>query len=319
VTRAGIRLLLGILAVSLAPACGGVSPSGEDLDAGSALVIPPGDAGLVIPPGDAGVDAGVDGGTDGGPALAEFREVVLRIYESASLHANLATSHHFWMAYDDKVENWSCVQLSLDGTSPPAVLPTGTHTFAARFDRCTMDFLVGTSLDGSVSSAYTATDLNDLVSQVSVHSMRGKLAAYRSDLFDVTADGSGSWRRVRTGPAYFATTVETTTYAPSPGATLTNNATGRVATFAGGSYTQSSGGVTSGRTETRERFDELELAVGGTCYSLNGSLTTVHWNDGRRSYVGEILLTSGGTLVARISADATGARQIEILSPLAPF
>jgi len=241
------------------------------------------------------------------------------LYESASVHATLSTSHHYYMAYDDRVWPWDCVQMSLDGAPTPAVLPTGSHTFAASFDRCYVDFLVGTWLDGTASSTYAATDLNELTAQVSANSMRGKLANFRSDLYDVTADGSATWTRVRTGTAWTTSWAETTTYRPTIGSTLTNNSTNNVATFEGGSYTQSWGPPPPGGTAIHEEFDDLAVAVSGTSYTLNGSLDSFYWNVGTRSYTGEIRITSCGTLVARIYADASGARQTEILTPLASF
>jgi hypothetical protein len=239
------------------------------------------------------------------------------LYESAALHAALATSAHYQMAYYDQVEAWDCVQVSLDGAPAPPVLPTGTHTFAASFDRCTVDFLVGTWLDGTASSTYTATDLNDLTAHVSVSSMRAKLAAYRSDLGDVTADGSGTWTRVRTGTPW---NTETVTYRPTIGSTLTNNRTTKVATFLGGAYTSSWGPPQPGRSAIHEEFEELGVAISVTGYTLNGSMETVHWSSSNpSSYTGEVRITRNGTLVARIYGDASGALRTEILSPLASF
>jgi hypothetical protein len=264
-----------------------------------------------------GVDEDVDGGIDGGPGVPQVNATALRLYESASVHATLATSHHYYMAYDDHVWSWGCVQMSVDGAPAPPVLPTGSHTFSASFQRCYVDLLVGTWLNGTASSAYAATDLNDLTAQVSV-SMRGKLVAFRSDLFDVTADGSGTWTRVRTGTAWTTSRAETTTYKPTIGSTLTNNSTTNVATFGGGSYTNRWGPSSSGGTPVHEEFDNLVVALGGTSYTLSGSIDSFYWNSGR-SHSGEIRITSNGTLVARIYGDASDALRTEVLSPLASF
>ncbi|HUM12462.1 MAG TPA: hypothetical protein VLT82_16060 [Myxococcaceae bacterium] len=266
------------------------------------------------------MDAGVDGGgCDGGASVPRLDASALRLYESASVHATLATSQHYYMAYDDQVWSWDCAQMSLDGAPAPSKLPTGSHTFTASFHRCYVDLLVGTWLDGTASSAYTATDLDDLTAQVSVNSMRGKLVALRSDLFDVTADGSGTWRRVRTGTPWTTSWAETTTYSPTTGSTLTNNSTTNVATFGGGSYTRSWGPPPAGGVAVHEAFDGLAVAVSGTSYSLNGTMDTVYWNSGTRSYTGEIRITSNGTLVARIHGDASGALRTDVLGPLPSF
>jgi hypothetical protein len=223
------------------------------------------------------------------------------------------------MAYDDQVWSWNCVRMSLDGAPTPPVLPTGSHTFAARFDRCYVDLLVGTWLNGTASSAYTATDLNDLTAQVSVTSMRGKLVAFRSDLYDVTADGSGTWTRVRTGTPWTTSWAETTTYRPTIGSTLTNNLTTNVATFEGGSYTSSWGPTPPGGSSFHEEFHDLAVAISGTSYTLSGSMDSFYPNSGNRSCTGEIRIASNGTLVARIYGDANNPLRTEVLSPLAPF
>jgi hypothetical protein len=243
------------------------------------------------------------------------------------VHATLATSHHYYMAFDDTVWPWDCVQMSLDDAPAPAVLPTGNHIFAAMFDRCYVDFLVGTWLDGTASSTYAATDLNELTAQVSASSMRGKLVEFRSDLYDVTADGTATWTRVRTGTAWTTSWAETTTYRPSIGATLTNNATNNVATFGGGSYTSGWGPSLPGwAAQGHEEFDDLVVTIGCTRYTLNGRLKHLYSREVAPSifsaenfHSGEVQITSDGTLVARIYGDANGLLQTHILSPLASF
>jgi hypothetical protein len=256
--------------------------------------------------------------------------LALRLYESAALHAGLASSPHVWLAYDDQVPgSGPCVlggsfQVSLDGAQAPAVLPTGSHAFAAGFDQCRIDPWGGVWLNGTASSAYTATDLNDLTAQVSANSMRVNLVGYYSDLYDVTADGSGTWTRLRAGTLWTTNWAETTTYRPSIGSTLTNNETTNVATFGGGVYSSSfSYGPAPGYALLyHDVFDSLAIAIGGTSYTLSGSIDSVIWagRDGLpNSYTGEVRVTSNGTLVARIFGDGSGALRTEVLTPLAPF
>jgi hypothetical protein len=235
------------------------------------------------------------------------------------MHAALATSPHLFMAYDDQVWSWDCAQTSLDGAPAPVVLPTGRHTFAANFDRCYVDLLVGTWLDGTASSAYTATDLDDLTAQVSVNSMRGKLLLSRSGLSDVTADGSGTWTRVRTGTPWTTSWAETTTYRPTLGSTLTNNRTASVATFEGGTYTSSWGPSPYAGTALHEELDALVIALGGTSYTLSGNIDSTFSNVRPPSYTGDIRITSHGTLLVRIHGDGSGALRAEVLGPLACF
>ena len=173
-----------------------------------------------------------------------------------------------------------------------------------------------TSLNGAASAVYTTTDLNDLPALVSLNSVqgRGEGVSYLSDLNDVTADGSGTWTRLRTD------TWVTTTYTPTIGSTLVNNATGNVATFQGGSYSSSDGPRPSGASAVaHEEFDNLAVAIGGTSYTLNGNLHSFYGFSSENTYTGEVRITSNGTLVARIYGDASGALRTEVLSPLVSF
>jgi hypothetical protein len=240
------------------------------------------------------------------------------MYESAAVHARLAASPFNYTLFDDDTL-WTfsgCVQLSLDGspvTNRGMVLPTGSHTFGARFPGCTVDFLVGTSLNGSGAAEYTTVDLDNVTALVSANSLRGRLAVYRSDLHDVTADGSGTWTRARAG------TTWAETYRPTGGSTLINNATTQVATFEGGSYSFFwDAAWTDAAASLDEDFDQLLVAIGGTRYTLSGHLNTLYGRSSDRIYAGEVLITSVGVLVARIYGE-NGALRTEVLSPLASF
>ena len=205
---------------------------------------------------------------------------------------------------------------SLDGGPVTAeTLPAGSHTFAVTFMNCTVDGLAGIMLNGTASAVYTGGDLSDVTALVSTSSMRGTGLAYRSQLYDVTSDGSGTWRRVTTDAG------TTTTYTPTVGSRLVNNLTGHSATFAGGTY---SSGYTSpppgSSASAQQDFDSLTVAVDGTEYTLDGSLQSVYGfvgNEGR--HTGEVRITSNGNLVARVYGDANGLFSVEVLSALTPF
>ncbi len=94
---------------------------------------------------------------------------------------------------------------------------------------------------------------------VSADSVRGTGLASRSELHDVTADGSAVWTSV-------GSSTKTTTYTPATGSRLVNNWTSNVATFGGGSYSA----IRLGNRQER-RFDNLRVAVNGTEYTLNGA------------------------------------------------
>jgi hypothetical protein len=246
----------------------------------------------------------------------------LRLYESAGLLAGLMALPLVF--FDDPVLTndlcYGSLRVSLDGVSPAprTVLPTGSHTIAVTFANCVLDGLVGNSVNGTASAAYTSADLNDLTALVSANSMRGTLLAFRSDLYDVTAEGSGTWRRVR------SSTGETSTYTPTIGSTLVNNLTTNVATFAGGSYSSGYAAPPPGSSASGQQnfanFANLAVAINGTNYVLDGSLQSVYGFSGNQgSHTGEVRITSNGTLMARIYGDVKGAFSIEVLRPLVPF
>jgi hypothetical protein len=200
-------------------------------------------------------------------------------------------------------------------------LPAGTHTYAVTFSNCLVDGLAGTTLDGTTSIAYTGADLYHLTAVISVNSMRGKLVAYRSDLYDVTANGSGTWARESTGTPWTTTFVSTTTYTPAAGSTLVNNRTSGVATFEGGSYSGGYGPTPPGAAASaHDEFNDLVIDISGTSYTLNGALRVVYgFSADQNLYMGEVRITSNGSLMARVYGDCSGKLRTEVLSPLVPF
>jgi len=253
------------------------------------------------------------------PPAAQLDVVALRLYEAASVHSSLAAGVFNYTIFDDDTL-WtasSCLQLSLDGSAVVThgiVLPTGSHTYGASFPGCIVDFLVGTSLNGATVAEYTTADRDNITARVSVSSLRGRLVAYRSDLYDVTADGSGNWSRQRAG------TTWAETYQPAAGSTLANNTTTRVATFEGGSYSFFWDAAWTDSAGSRdEDFDDLRVAIGGTSYTLKGHLQIVYDRSSDRSYAGEVRITRDGALIARIYGDEHQALRTETLTPLAPF
>jgi hypothetical protein len=257
-----------------------------------------------------------DGGPGDAPAVAELDEVVMRLSQAAWFHAAQASpfqnqpsgAPRTWTTGQCTV--WGQVEASLDGAAAPGVLPAGSHTFSVTFfDECMEgDPMAGKGLTGMISAAYVTADWDELTAEVSASSM---WVVCCSGGYDFTANGGGTWSR--------SLTTSTMTYAPSVGSTLTNNRTGRMATFGGGSYstgfrsTPYGGWLQSGRAD----FNDLTIALGGTSYVLSGRLeveplyrTTGH---------GELRITSNGSLVARLYADASGMLRTEVLTPLGPF
>jgi hypothetical protein len=209
------------------------------------------------------------------------------------------------------------LQTSLDGVSPAKgkVLPPGSHTFAVTFANCLVDGLVGVSLNGAASAAYASTDPNNLTALVSVNSMRGTGSlGFRSDINDVTADGSGTWTRARRD-----TGRSTTTYSPTVGSRLLNNVTTNVATFGGGSYSTIAYEPPPGSSAlVRQEFDNLVVAINGTSYILSGNILSTYGFNSSQSHSGEVRITSDSALVARVYGEG-GAFRVEVFLPLVPL
>jgi len=269
--------------------------------------------------------SGIGGGGSPAPTPAPLNPgTVLNLYESVELLASLTASALVHATSDYEV--WTtgpCVfgsgslLAALDGgPATREALPAGSHTFAVTFSNCLVDGLVGVTLNGTASAAYTSVDLRDVTALVSANSMRGTLLALRSGLHDVTSDGSGTWRRVTTSAG------STTTYTPNVGSKLVNNLTSNAAAFAGGSY--SSGYALppppGASASLRQDFASLAVAVNGTEYILEGNLQSVYGFTGNEArHTGEVRITSNGTLVARIYGDVNGVFRIEVLTALQPF
>jgi hypothetical protein len=251
------------------------------------------------------------------------------LFEAASLHERLTTSPLVYATEDGRVvwTNGPCVAHvngqpdargslhgTLDGSLSPVsgtFLPTGSHTYAVSFSNCRVDYLAGTELNGVASAAYHAAEWSNLTATVSAESMRGQglVSGLFSDLYDVTADGSAVWTSV-------GSRARTTTYTPASGSRLVNNSTSNVATFGGGSYSL----IPNPGNRWEQRFDNLNVAVNGTEYTLNGSLEmTFESPSGTPRHTGEIRIISEGTLAARIYGDVRNALTIEVLVPLIPL
>jgi hypothetical protein len=258
------------------------------------------------------------------PAAPLESDTALSLFESGWLQSSLTVSALWYATVNYSLWTTSaCIfgsgslLASLDGAPATAgPLPAGSHTFQVTFNDCQVDGLAGIHLNGTASAMYESADMRDITATVSSPSMRGTGLALRSDLRDVTATGSGQWRQVTTDSG-----LPTTTYTPTPGSTLANNLTGHVATFLGGSYTSGQSPPPLGSSASvQQEFASLTVLIGGTEYVLDGNLQSVYGfvgNQGR--HTGEVRITSGGALVARVYGDATGEFRIDVLQAMQPF
>jgi hypothetical protein len=251
--------------------------------------------------------------TPGPEPSASQRLAALALFDAAGVHMVATTSPLTFGTENGKVmwTNGSCafgqgsMQGSLDGglaPTPGTFLPTGSHTYVVSFSNCPVNYWGNEAfeLNGVASAAYNTAEWSHLTAMVSADSVRGQMLAFRSELNDVTADGSAVWTR----------SSNFTTYTPATGSRLVNNSTTNVATFGGGSYSTISSG---GRQEWR--FDNLKVAVNGTEYTLHGSLVETSGSP-IVTVTGEIRITNKGTLVTRIYGDVLKALKIEVLGPL---
>ena len=76
-------------------------------------------------------------------------------------------------------------------------------------------------------------------------------------------------------------------------------------------------GIGKCRTRGAQRPD---LTIGGTSYTLNGSLHSVYaFSAEETSHSGEVRITRNGSLMARVYGDGTWKLRTEILGPLNPL
>jgi len=253
-----------------------------------------------------------------GPTLPRSVQqlAALALFEAAAVHLSVATAP-FTFGTDNGKAMWTngpcafgqgSMEGSLDGGLAPipgTFLPTGSHTYVVSFRNCSVNYWGNEAFDlnGVTSAAYDVVEWSNIMARVSADSVHAKGLAFRSELHDVTADGSAVWTR----------TNNSTTYTPDAGSRLVNNSTTHVATFGGGSYSTISQG---GRTEWR--FDNLTVTVSGTKYSLNGTLVSIHTQP-LTTDAGEIRIVNDGTLVARIYGAGVNDLRIEVLVPLVPL
>jgi hypothetical protein len=281
---------LCVAAVCAAAACGG---------GGSTPVPNPTSRAAPAPPAPAPAD----------PA-AEQRAAALAIYESGRVVTGLV-QNLFWSLGDGAGRCFlgGRRDLEVDG-SPADVLSAGSHSFSAAFAHCTVDGLVGTTLNGSVAGAYAKAGDFDHTVQVEAQAMSTTHAALVSDLHGVTVDGSLTVTSSSVGVAYTNDFAYTVTFTPTVGLSLANSQTGNALTFLGGefSYSYDAGTVTG-----HDAFRGLVVEINGTQYSIDGRIDWTTTGGHMNYKSGIVRITSGGVLHANVHGP--GLRS-EVLIPL---
>ena len=97
--------------------------------------------------------------------------------------------------------------------------------------------------------------------------------------------------------------------------------TGNVAIFGGGSFSSGDGPIPAGwASGGLLEFNDLVISIGGTSYTLKGSLHLVYGFSGEQSaHSGEVRITVNKSLVARVYGEGSGKLRAESLSPVNPL
>lgn len=250
-----------------------------------------------------------DGSTDEKLQLVRLLGLSFDFYEAASLPMRLTSDDTASFVDPATV----CAAGSISGRfnggalpAPGSALPPA-GTLAATASACeTAD---GTLYSGSSSVSYQLTSLEPAIGSATatVTGVRLRNPASGTAQRDVTANGSATV--AISGSISGAQSTADVTLTPAGGATLRSELSGLTATFASGNVALQS--VTTGTSplpvRTRVTYGDLRFAVAGVNYLASGFYELTFSSQGAfAGGSGEVLLTSGGSAVGRIYANAQG-------------
>lgn len=258
--------------------------------------------------------------TDAKLQLVRLMSLSFDFYEAASLPLLLTDEAGTAFVSPASV----CVNGSISGQLNGGALPApGTAvppaaTLAATASACDTG---GTVHTGTASVTYNLSSAEPPVGTATSTVTAVRLRDGSGDQIsrDITANGSGTLTLA--GSATAATLSQAVTLAPGAGATLRNELSALTATFAGGSVSVATDtSTTTGRlTRSRVAYNDLRFAVAGVNYLATGFYElTFTAQGGFASGSGEAVLSSGGTPVGRIYANASGVF-IEVNGIVQPF
>jgi len=210
------------------------------------------------------------------------------------------------------------VSTTLNGAAPTVgqALPAN-GVLATRFTDCVSD---GTRYNGSASADYRFTSMGEPTNGSVTVTLTGLRMADASAGSDYTVDGGAGVQFA--GLLDSTSVVQTATFTPSAGASITNNLLALRATLTGGSFSVTSTLRTSDQqlTETHFSYTSYAFTVGSTPYVASGSLALVFTgaNGALSNGNGEVRLSSNGTTVGRLYF-ANGSLQIEVNGTVQPF
>lgn len=253
--------------------------------------------------------------------LVRLLGLVFDFYEAAAVPFNLTSEDGLSFVSAATVCSSGSITGSLNGGALPApgsAVPA-SGTLAATASSCVVD---SSTYSGASSVAFNITgrDPDRGTATATVTNMRVRSSSDGTTIDrDITADGNGSV--VFSGSVAGTDTTSTATLTPAAGATLRSELSGLTASFASGSVsslTVDRAGVAF-PVRLRVSYDNLRFGVSGTNYLGNGFYELTFASNGAfTGGSGEVLLTSNGTTIGRIFANANGIF-IEVGGQVQPF
>jgi len=262
-----------------------------------------------------------DGSTAEKMKLMRLLTLSFDFYEAASLPMQVIDDDEATFVSPSTV----CTTGSLSGTYNGGALPApGTAvspsgTLAATATNC--DDGSSTLYNGSASVNYSFTGLTPLngSATATVNNVRLRSPSTGDAQRDVTANGNATVAIASSVSGGQTTATATLTLAS--GATLRNELSSTTATFSSGNVAMLSVTTDTNTMPLRMRvtYNDLRFAAAGVNYVATGYYETTFSAAG--AYTGgsgEVVLSSGGTTVGRIYANATGVF-IEVNGTVTPF
>lgn len=253
--------------------------------------------------------------------LVRLLGLVFDFYEAAAVPLNLTSEDGLSFVSAAGVCSGGSITGSFNGGALPApgsAVPA-SGTLAATASACAVD---GSTYSGSSSVAFNFTqrgpDRGTATANVTSMRVRSSSDGVTIDR-DITANGNGSV--VFDGSVAGTDTTSIATLTPAAGATLRSELSGLTATFASGSVASLVVDRTGVAIPVRLRvsYDNLRFGVSGTNYLGNGFYELTFASNGAfTGGSGEVLLTSNGTTIGRIFANANGVF-IEVDGQVQPF
>ncbi|MEP6609488.1 MAG: hypothetical protein ABJA83_12520 [Burkholderiaceae bacterium] len=198
--------------------------------------------------------------------------------------------------------------VSLDGAAVAigTTLPTGNHVFGGTFTGCRT--LFNSTLTGTSTFAYSApnTILTNVTATATAGAMRRTAMTSAGESVDWTGTGSGVYTFNETTAN--GEIAHASSFVPSNGALLVNNATGTTMTFVSGELRESGAiNVSNGAPVSYSvEYRALTFSVGSSTVVFDGVITKTFGVNNAITPSGEAQMRVGGTMVARLSFSTDG-------------